>query len=188
MTTRSLAESDLDIFDDETLEDPYGSYSELRNTGSVVHLEKGDLFAVTRYGDVREVLRNWRSFTSARGAAFNDLKNERLRGTVLCSDPPEHEALRSPMLENLRLSMVRTHASLAETIANQIVGPLAERGSFDAVTDLAEPYVKSFVGELMGVSGAALDQFMIGSDAGFLSSGPMKFSSKGKFPDRRYDL
>ena len=67
-----------------------------------MYLKRYDVYAVGRLRDVRGVLRDWQTFTSADGVAFNDLMNEAEMGTAPGSDPPEHDAIRSAMLERLR--------------------------------------------------------------------------------------
>lgn len=60
---------DIDLFADEVLSDSFPTYAELRELGPVVHLPKRDIWAITRYDDIREALadpapsrrRPWRS-------------------------------------------------------------------------------------------------------------------------------
>lgn len=74
--------SGLDLWSSEVLVDPWEHFREIRNTAPVVYLERYDHYAVGRYGDVRGVLRDWQTFTSADGIAFNDLMNEATVGTA----------------------------------------------------------------------------------------------------------
>src|SRR3954471_18444874 len=97
----AIATSDLDLFADEVLLDPYPHYAALRDLGGVVHLPANDVYALTRYDVIREALGDWRTFSSARGVGFNPMVNEALAGTSLASDPPEHTALRAALTENL---------------------------------------------------------------------------------------
>ena len=68
--------------------DPWDHFRELRDTAPAVYLEQYEVYAVGRYRDVRGVLRDWQTFTSADGVAFNDLMNEAELGTAPGSDPP----------------------------------------------------------------------------------------------------
>ena len=171
--------SGLDLWSSEVLVDPWEHFREIRNTAPVVYLERYDHYAVGRYGDVRGVLRDWQTFTSADGIAFNDLMNEATVGTAPGSDPPEHDAIRSAMLERLRLTEVRGLAELVQRRADELVAELLERGSFDLVTDLVQRYVTEVVGELIGLDRQRL--------ARFGPAGPVFFDSTGPEGDITYE-
>src|SRR5438552_3172468 len=64
--------SELDLWSSDVLLDPWDHFREVRNTAPAVYLERYDVYAVGRYRDVRAVLRDWQTFTSADGVAFND--------------------------------------------------------------------------------------------------------------------
>jgi cytochrome P450 len=128
---------------------------------------------------VRGILRDWHTFTSAAGVAFTDLRHEAEQGTAPGSDPPEHDAIRSAMLERLRLTEVRGLAELVQRRADEMVADLVERGSFDLVADLAQRYVTEVVGELIGLDRERL--------ARFGPAGPVFFDSTGPEGDLTYE-
>ena len=171
--------SDLDLWSSEVLIEPWDHFRAIRDAAPAVYLERYDVYTVGRYRDVRAVLRDWQAFTSADGVAFNDLMNEAEMGTAPGSDPPEHDAVRSAMLERLRLTEVRGLAELVSRRAEDMVADLVARGSFDLVTDLAQRYVTEVVGELIGLSGERL--------ARFGPAGPLFFDVAGPPGDLVYD-
>ena len=68
MTTRTNAPtSDVDLFTDQALAEPYEIYRELRDLGPVVHLSAHDVYAIPRHAGVRAISRDWEGFTSTRG-------------------------------------------------------------------------------------------------------------------------
>jgi cytochrome P450 len=157
----SAPQLDLDIFSDECLDDPWPVYRTIRDTGPLVHLqhELYDVYAMGRFSDVRAALRDWSHFSSGAGTGFNDLANDMSQGTVVGCDPPLHEQLRTVMLERLSLSEVRGLTGVVQGRADAIVADLLARGTFDAVSDLAERMVPTVLGELLGISGEVLDSF-----------------------------
>lgn len=177
-----LPRSDIDIFTDDVLTDPYPYYAELRNMGPVVHLDRYDVFAVTRYQDVRTVLRDWRTYTSTEGVGFNDVLNAITKDTVLTSDPPEHDTLRSVILERLRLTSVMEIRHQVEEKAIKTVRDLRDRGSFDAVKDLARVFTPLVVGELVGISPETLENHVDASEAVFTMFGPMNARTEAALP------
>ena len=67
--------SDVDLFGDEALAEPYDHYRALRDLGSVVWLERHDVYAVPRYADVRATLADAGTFCSGQGVGLNDFIN-----------------------------------------------------------------------------------------------------------------
>jgi cytochrome P450 len=171
--------SDLDLWSDEVLLDPWPHYRAIRDTGPVVYLQRYDHYAVGRFTDVREALRDWQTFTSADGVAFNDLMNEAELGTAPGTDPPEHDQVRAALLERLRLSEVRGLHDMLQARADALVADLVQRRTFDLVTDLAQPYVTGAVGELVGISGEVLERFG--------PAGPYFFDTAGPEGERVYE-
>jgi cytochrome P450 len=179
MTT--LATQELDLFADDVLRDPYPHYRVLRDAGPVVFLEQNGVWAVPRYAEVRHVLQDWQHFTNAQGIAFNDVLNTVQSGSVLMNDPPEHDRLRSLIMRWLSVRRVRTFQEQIEAKAQVLVASLVERGTFDAVTDLAEALPTMVVGELIGLPQQLRDNLLEWGDAVFNCAGPMNARSQGAF-------
>ena len=64
--------SDLDLYSDEVLNDPYEYHRRLREAGPAVWLERHNAWVMTRYTAVHDALRDWKTFSSAEGVALND--------------------------------------------------------------------------------------------------------------------
>jgi cytochrome P450 len=141
--------------------------------GPVVYMEPLEAYAITRYADLRRALREWETFSSAEGIGFNNLMNMSLKGTILATDPPEHTAQRTVMLERLNLKEVRGLTADVEEKADSLVSELVERGSFDAATDLARAFPARVAGRLIGLSDDVLDQIVDAGDASFTVVGPL---------------
>ena len=88
--------SAIDIWDDDILVDPYPAYAALREQAGVVHLPKNDLYVLTRYDIIRDVLGDPSTFSSTT-LGFNPMVNEALQGTSLAPDPPVHTQLRATL-------------------------------------------------------------------------------------------
>jgi cytochrome P450 len=143
--------SDVDLFSDEARIDPYPIYERLRETGPVVHLSRHDLYAISRYEDVRTALMDWETFSSARGVFVDPQLNAQLEGITLCSDPPEHDMMRSVLGRPLRPERMREIAPRIESAADDIVTKLVGKGRFDAATELAEHLPMAVVSDLVGL-------------------------------------
>jgi cytochrome P450 len=165
---------DVDLFSDEMLDDPWATLRRLRDAGPVVHLahELYDVYAIGRFKDVRSVLRDWETFSSAEGTGFCELAQLASRSTVAGSDPPVHDQLRKAMLDRLRLSEIKGVAPRIQARADALVGELVRRGSFDGVKDLAQRFVPDVVGDLFGITGDVLHRFASSAEVAFNVMGP----------------
>jgi cytochrome P450 len=174
--------SDLELYSDDALLDPYPCYQELRDLGGAVWLEADGLYALARFADCREALRNWPVFSSAQGVMMNDLMNQTLTGIVLCADGEEHAAMRKVIggpLTPQALAAVRT--SITEE-AERLVERLVAQGTFDAATELAHHLPVTIVSSLVGLPEDGREHMLDWADANFNCFGPMNQRTEEAFP------
>jgi len=151
-TVSEVPVSDLDLFTDEARLNPYPLHAQLRALGPVVYLSRHDVYALSRYEQVRDVLGNWELYSSAEGVFMNPQLNEQLKGVItLFLDPPEHTAVRKALGRPLRAERLRELAPQIDAEAESIVSELVARGTFDAATDLAEHLPMAIVSKLVGL-------------------------------------
>jgi cytochrome P450 len=163
--------SDVDVFDDAVLADPYPSYRRLRDAGPLVWMRRHHVWALPRYAEVRAALRDWQTFSSASGVGMTDEVNSR-PPAVLTSDPPLHTRLRKVPQSELSARALRPIEQELRAKADALVDRLVADGTFDAVADLARLYVVSVVADLVGLPEEGRSQLLAGSDAGFNRFGP----------------
>ena len=163
--------SQVDLYSDEVLRDPYDCYRELREAGPVVYLERNDVWAVPRFDDLREVLRDWERFTSA-SITLNDESNQAFAGTVLASDPPHHTTLRRVLRDELSPGAIVKLTDQIARQADELVSSLVEKGEFDAVQDLAAFFPISVVADLIGLPEEGREKLLDWGNATFNAFGP----------------
>ncbi|MER5277995.1 cytochrome P450 [Streptomyces sp. NPDC002809] len=173
--------SDIDLFADEVVLDPYPVYAELREQGSVVHLRRNDVHVLTRYEAIRSALADWQSFSSD-SIGFNPAVNEALSGTSLASDPPVHTQLRATLTENLSPRALRGLKGRIEAKADALVAQLVEQGSFEAIDALARAFPLEVVADLIGFTGQARDNMLRWGQAAMQVIGPMNRRTTENFP------
>ncbi|MEO3751840.1 cytochrome P450 [Streptomyces sp. B6B3] len=173
-TTAPTPTSPYDIYSDQVLEDPYPVYADLRETGPAVWLPnvaKG-VWALTRYQEVHEALRDGDTYRSRDGVALTDLVNEQfLNASVLGSDGEAHKRLRKPLSRQLNRSSIRKLTEWVERTADQRVAEYVARGTFDAV-ELAQTLVADIVMSLMGLPGQTRQELIEKAATIFDSLGP----------------
>jgi cytochrome P450 len=165
-------QSEIDLFSDESLEDPYGRYRDLRDLGPAVYLAKHDAWAIARYTGVREVLRDWEAFTSQEGVGLNDAMNEANVGTVIASDPPNHTKLRRVLSEQMSPGAMNRLAAQITSQGDDLVASVISDGEFDAVADLAAVFPISIVADLIGLPDEGRENLLAWGNAIFDGFGP----------------
>jgi cytochrome P450 len=186
MTTFLQPSLDVDLFTDRALTDPYPIYRQLRQTAAAVYLPGHDLWALPRYEQVKAALSDWQAFSSEDGVCVEPAFNEFYRGTVLQSDPPLHDRLRNVLAPRMTPRALSDVKGGIEQRASDLVSSLVDRGSFDAITDLAAIFPVSVVADLVGLPGEERDQLLERADASFNLFGPdnpRAQASLGAFPD-----
>jgi cytochrome P450 len=174
--------TDIDLFTDEALSDPYLLYRELRALGPVVRLTANEMYAFPQYREVRDASGNWEVFSSAKGVMMNAEINAKLEGITLCSDPPEHTQMRNVLGRPLRPDRLREQTPKIEAEAESIVQRLVEQGTFDAATELAEHLPMNIVSDLVGLGDAGRDRMLDWAAATFDAQGPVNQRTKDSFP------
>lgn len=182
MVLGTIPQFDVDLFSDDVLTDPYPHYRTLRDAGPVVYLAPLDMPAFPRYAQVRAALADWRTFSSAEGVGFGELFNEMSRGNVLATDPPEHTRLRGILNQWLSPRRIRSFHAVIEQRAEELVASLLERGTFDAVTDLAVAFPALIVTDLVGLSEDRRDRILAWGEATFNVVGPHNERAESAFP------
>jgi cytochrome P450 len=142
---------DADLFCDDFVRDPYPHYTAMRELGPVVWLTRHCNFAVTRYQEVKEALRNWQTFSAAQGVAADQIGCDFLRGNTLASDPPIHDTLRVAVAAPLLPGALQDIRGQIEQAANELIIGLTQKKSFDGIGDLARVLPLTIVTELVGL-------------------------------------
>lgn len=170
--TRPVPESNLDLFAEAHLDDPYGDYRALRDSGQAVYFPEYEVWGLPRYEECRAALADWKTFTSEEGVSVAPEFKPLFDNSPLYSDPPRHERLRRVLSERLA---PRALAGLKEDIderADRLIASLVERGSFDAVADMAAIFPINVVSDLVGLPQEGREHFLERAAATFNLFGP----------------
>lgn len=181
-TTVNAPVSDLELYTDEVLLDPYDTYRKLRDLGSVVYLSAYGTYAIPRYHALREASQNWEVFSSARGVMMNDQVNKAVEGVLLCSDPPEHGVMRTALERPLRPDGLSVITPLIKEEATSVVSRLVAQGTFDAATELAQHLPLTIVSRLVGLGDHGREHMLEWGAASFDAQGPMNQRTADAMP------
>ena len=177
-----LPASDIALFDDDVLRDPYPAYAALRALGPVVWLSRYGMAMLTRHAEVKAALADWRSFSSAGGVTMNPRMNETLSGGLLCSDPPRHDALRRVIERPVAPRALNALRARVNAEAEALVARLCDQGEIDLMTDLAPHLPVSVVSDLVGLPEEGRERMLVWAPANFDCFGPEGPRTEAAFP------
>ena len=175
-------ESDLDLFCDGALADPYPLYDELRAAGPAVWMSRLQVYALPRYAEARAVLRDPERFASGRGVSLNERLNAASAGVATIStDAPRHDEMRRILRRPLMMDALRELTPTLQGEAEGLVDRLAERGTFDAITDLAHHLPLAVISKLVGIPEAGRERMLAWASATFDAMGPMNARTRSRW-------
>ena len=175
--------SSIKLFEEDVFRNPYPVYQELRDAGPVIWLEEYGMYMLPRYAEVRQALSDWEHFSSAGGVTMNDEMNKNLKGGLLCSDPPRHDALRAVIERPVKPKALSALRQRISDEAASLIDRLWETKSFDAATDLAQHLPVTVVSDLVGLPEEGRERMLDWAPANFDCFGPADSQrTKDAFP------
>ena len=157
----------VNLYDDDVIRDPWPHYERLRELGPVVWMEALGNYAFTQYDTVRNGLRDHETYISSLGAAADDFGCTHQRGNTVASDQPRHTMLREAILPPLLRDNVATLRPHIQSVADDIVAVCVWKGSFEAITDLAQPLPLTVVRDLIGLPDFGRENMLKWASAAF---------------------
>ncbi len=150
-----VAPSDLyyDPFDFAIDDDPYPVWARLREEAPLYRNEELDFYALSRFHDVEEGLKDWRTYSSAKGTLLELIKAdiELPPGTFIFEDPPAHDLHRGLLS---RVFTPRRMAAIEPEIrafCARSLDHLVGSGGFDVIADLGAQVPMRTIGMLLGI-------------------------------------
>lgn len=171
--------SDVDLYSDEVLLNPYETYRALRDAGPAVWMSQHSVFALPRYAEVKAALHDWELYSSAQGVALNATMNSHVGGLVAI-DPPEHTQARAIAMRPLAASRLRAISDRIDEAADGMVRDVVQRSTIDGVVDFAQRIPLLIVADLVGLPKEGTDRMLEwGSNVGFNTMGPENARTAG---------
>lgn len=168
----SLPHSDVNLFADESLRDPFDDYRHLRDLGPVVKLARPDVYAVSRFGDVRDALRSSDVLKSGEGVGFSDTFNSVKGNNVLQSDGAQHRRMRDAVMRPLRPGHLDQARPQFKAMIAERIGELVGAGEFDAMQKLARFLPVEAIAHLVGLEPEGRERMLEWAAATFNLIGP----------------
>ena len=157
----------VNLFDIETQSCPYEAYQQLRDDAPVYQSPDTDIYVVSRYDDVREVLMDPKRFPSSsadtpfRASAGNVERGEQVAArfkekgwlpapTLNGRDDPEHKQMRAMFNQAFKPSKIKEIDPEVETLAYELIDGFIDEGKCEWVRQFCVPLPLYIIGEQMG--------------------------------------
>jgi cytochrome P450 len=166
----------LDFFSAEVQECPFQIYRQLQDEAPVWQMPGTNVFVVTRYSDIRDIIRDPARFSSSFGALLNAGSSNKevdaiygqgyeMVETLLTQDPPRHRVYRNlvnKVFSNKRIEGMRDYI---QTITDELIDAWIDDGEVDLMNRLCVPLPIYVIADQLGVPRAELPLIKKWSDA-----------------------
>ena len=168
--------ADFNFFDESTLNCPYEFYKTLQEQAPVYQLPDTNIFMVSRYADVKQLIKDTDTFSNN----FNHL----LKGpepapevteiyarawqpvdTLITSDPPRHKIYRTLVNKVFNAKRVNAMEDYMRSIVHELIDGFIARGECDFVREFTTPLPVYVIADQLGVPRDDLRDFKRWSDS-----------------------
>ncbi|MVO15015.1 cytochrome P450 [Parasedimentitalea huanghaiensis] len=135
---------------------PHNTFARLRRDDPLhwTEYEGGENYwSITRHADIAAMNKNSVVFSSARGIRMEDQSYEEYmaRRTFQETDAPEHSKTRMKLLKAFSKTMMAQYEQEIRDLCAEILDPALEKGSFDAVKEIARQLPMRMLGRVVGL-------------------------------------
>ena len=166
----------LNFFSPEVQECPFQLYQQLQEEAPVWQIPGTNMFLVTRFNDVREIIRDTERFSSSFGSLLNAGSGASavteiyeqgypMVETLLTLDPPRHRVYRNlvnKVFSNKRVEGMRPYMN---EMTHQLIDDWIDEGEVDLMNRLAVPLPLYVIADQLGVPRSELPLLKKWSDA-----------------------
>ena len=169
--------TDFSMLDPMVSSDPFGFYDLLQEQCPVYQIPETGAYVITKYDDLRQVLKDHESFTSdvriADRGAFADLQQSILRDgggwehvqTLQRTDPPDHGRYRSLLDRVFTIKRVREMIPYMDRVVNDLIDGFIDKGECEFSDDFAMRMPGIIIAEQLGLRREEVSTFKRWADA-----------------------
>ena len=155
-----------DPYDIDIDNDPYPTWSRLRDEAPLYRNDEHGFWAVSRWDDVRPALLDWDTYRSGRGTVLEIVKAgvEIPPGILLFEDPPIHDAHRGLLSRVFTPRRMLDLEPLVREYAVKALDALVGREEFDVISEFGIEIPLRTIGSLFGIPEADQDVYRKATD------------------------
>jgi cytochrome P450 len=150
----TVVATEWDPFTHSALDDPFSAYRLMRDEHPVFHSVEREVWALTRFDNVQQAARDWRTYSNAAGVDLDDTTDVFGPGNFIDSDPVRHDELRSLVKHQFTPKAIAQLEFEIRARVRALLSPLVEAGSGDIVQVLAWPLPVATLCDVVGFPAA----------------------------------
>ena len=132
-------------------EDPYPYYRRLLAESPLYRSPERGFWALSRFADIKAALRDWQTFSSAKGVNLEPGFTEAIGPEILNMDPPRHDQLRRVIGHHFTKTKIREYEPMVREFATAMLDDLIEAGGGDFAADFSQRLPVLVICKLMGI-------------------------------------
>jgi cytochrome P450 len=142
-----------DPYDFEIDTDPYPVWRRLREETPLYYNDKHDFYALSRFADVEDGLKDWRTYSSKKGTLLELIKAdiEIPPGSIIFDDPPGHDEHRGILSRVFTPRKMGAIEPKVREFCARSLDPLVGSGGFDFIDDIGAQMPMRTIGMLLGI-------------------------------------
>lgn len=141
----------FDPFSEEYFNDPFEIYRRMREEAPLYHDEQEDFYALTRHEDVAAALKDFETYSSARGCDLAMVRSdEPPQKSIIFMDPPDHRHMRSLLNKAFTPRAMQAQRATVIEQVERFLGA-ADPDNFDVVQDFSGPFPVEVITRMVGV-------------------------------------
>ena len=151
MTRIEAERIDYDPLSTTVQDNPYPYYHRLLREEPLYHNPERRFWALSRFEDVQQALKDWRTFSSAQGVNLEPGFTETIGPEILNMDPPRHDELRRVVRHHFTKAKIAESESVVRSYADELLTGLTRAGGGDFAADFAQRLPVLVICKLMGI-------------------------------------
>ncbi|MGB3286815.1 cytochrome P450 [Mycolicibacter algericus] len=141
----------FDPFSEEYFNDPFEIYRRMREETPLYYDEQEDFYALTRHEDVAAALKDFETYSSARGCDLAMVRSdEPPQKSIIFMDPPDHRHMRSLLNKAFTPRAIQAQRATIIEQVERFLGA-ANPDHFDVVQDFSGPFPVEVITRMVGV-------------------------------------
>jgi cytochrome P450 len=136
-------------YDKAFAHDPYPIYKQLRDEAPVYHCAPLNFWALSRFADVLEAHRDFKTFSSAGGVTIEGY--DAMVPLLIVKDPPEHKWHKALITRVFTPNRMGALEPFIRTLVTSLLDQAAQKPEFDFVEEFALQVPLQVISELIGI-------------------------------------
>ena len=177
-STTPAAGVHYDPYDVDIDDDPYPTWTRLRDDAPLYRNDELDFYALSRWDDVKPALLDWETYRSGRGTVLEIIRAgvEIPPGILLFEDPPIHDAHRALLARVFTPRRMLDLEPLVRTYCVRALDALVGRDEFDVIGEFGVEIPLRTIGFLFGIPEAEQNAYRKQTDEAIATDGtPIEF-------------